>query len=110
MHTFIIVIAVLAIALQALRIAVAFFGPSLKYRLGDAPGCPLDSPYFRSLVSALAQAELQLGNRVEVIENGENFYPAELAATLYRRLGIDTNTDPRIRPFIGTAGPVAALV
>jgi hypothetical protein len=37
-------------------------------------------------------------------------YPAELAATLYRLLGIDTNTDPRVRPFIGAAGPVAALV
>jgi len=37
-------------------------------------------------------------------------YPAELAATLYRRLGIDTNTDPRIRPFIGSAAPVPALV
>ncbi len=36
--------------------------------------------------------------------------PAELAATLYRLLGIDTNTDPRIRPFIGNAAPVAALV
>jgi uncharacterized protein (DUF1501 family) len=36
--------------------------------------------------------------------------PAELAATLYRVLGIDTNTDPRIRPFIGNAAPVAALV
>ena len=37
-------------------------------------------------------------------------YPAELAATIYRRLGIDTNTDPRIRPFIGSSAPVAALV
>jgi uncharacterized protein (DUF1501 family) len=37
-------------------------------------------------------------------------YPAELAATVYRLLGIDTNTDPRIRPFIGSAAPVAALV
>jgi hypothetical protein len=37
-------------------------------------------------------------------------YPAELAATLYRLLGININTDPRIRPFIGTAAPVAALV
>jgi hypothetical protein len=36
--------------------------------------------------------------------------PAELAATLYRLLGIDTNTDLRIRPFIGGAAPVAALV
>jgi hypothetical protein len=37
-------------------------------------------------------------------------YPGELAATIYRRLGIDTNTDVRIRPFIGSAAPVAALV
>ena len=37
-------------------------------------------------------------------------YPAEFAATLYRRLGINTNTDPRIRPFIGSSAPVPALV
>ncbi len=37
-------------------------------------------------------------------------YPQELAATLYRLLGIDTNTDPCIRPFIGSAAPVPALV
>ncbi len=36
--------------------------------------------------------------------------PGELAATLYKLLGIDTNTDPRVRPFIGTSAPVAALV
>jgi hypothetical protein len=36
--------------------------------------------------------------------------PAQLAATLYRLLGIDTNTDVRVRPFLGDAAPVAALV
>jgi len=36
--------------------------------------------------------------------------PAELGATIYRLLGIDTNTDPRIRPFIGSAAPVNALI
>ena len=36
--------------------------------------------------------------------------PPEFAATLYRLLGIDTNTDPRIRPFIGSSAPVAGLV
>jgi len=36
--------------------------------------------------------------------------PPELAATLYRHLGIDTNTDVRIRPFIGNAAPVAGLI
>ena len=37
-------------------------------------------------------------------------YPLELAATIYRRLGIDTNTDVRVRPFIGNSGPIAALI
>jgi hypothetical protein len=36
--------------------------------------------------------------------------PGELAATLYRLLGVNTSTDPRIRPFIGSAAPVPALV
>lgn len=36
--------------------------------------------------------------------------PPEFAATLYRLLGLDTNTDPRIRPFIQNALPVAELV
>jgi uncharacterized protein (DUF1501 family) len=35
--------------------------------------------------------------------------PAELAATLYRLLGLDTNTDPRVRPFIGSATAVGEL-
>jgi hypothetical protein len=37
-------------------------------------------------------------------------YPQEFAATIYRRLGIETNLDVRIRPFIGAAAPVPALV
>jgi uncharacterized protein (DUF1501 family) len=36
--------------------------------------------------------------------------PPELAATVYRLMGINTNLDPRVRPFIGTASPVAELV
>jgi hypothetical protein len=36
--------------------------------------------------------------------------PPELAATIYRRLGIDTNTDVRVKPFIQGASPVADLV
>jgi hypothetical protein len=34
----------------------------------------------------------------------------ELAATLYRLLGINTNTDLRIRPFVGETAPVAELI
>jgi hypothetical protein len=34
----------------------------------------------------------------------------EFAATIYRLLGVNTNLDPRVRPFIGDAGPVAELI
>jgi hypothetical protein len=34
----------------------------------------------------------------------------EFAATIYRLLGINTNTNPLIRPFIGDAAPVAELI
>ncbi len=36
--------------------------------------------------------------------------PPEFAATIYRLMGINTNLDPRVRPFIGTASPVADLM
>lgn len=36
--------------------------------------------------------------------------PMDLAATIYSRMGINTNTDPRVRPFIGSARPVESLV
>ena len=29
---------------------------------------------------------------------------------MYRRMGIDTNTDVRVKPFLRDAAPVAALV
>jgi hypothetical protein len=35
---------------------------------------------------------------------------AALATTINRLLGIDTRTDPRIRPFIGPALAVSELV
>jgi uncharacterized protein (DUF1501 family) len=34
----------------------------------------------------------------------------DLAATVYRLMGINTNTDLRIRPFIGEAVPMAELI
>jgi hypothetical protein len=34
----------------------------------------------------------------------------ELAATIYRLMGINTNVDLRIRPFIGEAAPMAELI
>jgi hypothetical protein len=57
------------------------------------------------------------GGTVVGASDNQGAYPAigrvtvpELAATLYRLLGINTNADLRIRPFIGEAAPVAELI
>jgi hypothetical protein len=57
------------------------------------------------------------GGAVVGSSDGHGGYPAnrpvtvpELAATLYRLLGVETNTDPRVRPFIGDAGVVSELI
>jgi hypothetical protein len=57
------------------------------------------------------------GGAVVGASDNQGAYPADrpvtvpqLAATLYRLLGINTNTDPRIRPYIGEAAPVAELI
>jgi hypothetical protein len=57
------------------------------------------------------------GGAVVGASDNHGAYPAvrpvrvpELAATLYRLMGINTNIDPRIRPFIGDAAPVAELL
>jgi hypothetical protein len=57
------------------------------------------------------------GGTVVGASDGHGGYPTnrpvsvpELAATIYRLMGIDTNADQRIRPFIGNAAPVAELL
>src|SRR5438132_1534098 len=54
------------------------------------------------------------GGAVIGTSDNHGAYPAtrpvnvtELAATVYRLMGINTNTDLRIRPFLGDAAPMA---
>lgn len=78
MHTFFLVIAVIAIALQGLSLYIALFGPDLAYNVDEPPAAPLESPEFCSLLDFLTEAKLLYGNRVEVLTDGDCFYPAEL--------------------------------
>ncbi len=57
------------------------------------------------------------GGLVVGASDNQGGYPAfrpvqvpELAATIYRLMGINTNTDLRIRPFIGEAAPMPELI
>jgi cardiolipin synthase len=79
-HTLVLVIGVIAVALQGLSLYLAFFGPDLPYCVNEAADAPLDSPRFCSLMAFLTEAKLLEGNRVEVLTDGPCFYEAELAA------------------------------
>jgi uncharacterized protein (DUF1501 family) len=72
--------------------------------------------HWRNCFSVLLAGGGVPGGTVVGASDNSGAYPIrpvsvpELAATLYRLLGVNTNTDLRIRPFIGEAAPVAELV
>jgi cardiolipin synthase A/B len=74
------VIAILAIAAQALLLFLALFEPTLRYRISQPPNEPLDSERFLNLLSTLADSAIHRHTSVEVLTNGEVFYEAELEA------------------------------
>ena len=89
MHTTVLFIAVIAIALQILNIYLAFFGPDLPYVIQQPLDLPLNDPRFCSLLAFLTEAKLLHGNRVEVLTNGECFYRVELAAIKAAQKSVD---------------------
>ncbi len=78
-----------AILFLTLMLVLALFEPALPYRIGRAPADPPESAAFRRTLSALAGAPLVGGNRVEVLTNGEAFYPAELEAIAQARHSVN---------------------
>lgn len=80
MHTAFLVVACIAIPIQTLILYLAFFGPELPYRIRKRISAALDSDGFMGDFSALADAQIQPDNAVEVLTNGDKFYEAELAA------------------------------
>ncbi len=80
MHTALTVFSFIGFALLALYLYVALFAPGLAYRIKPQPKLRMNSDYFQSLLAALTQSELLSGNKIEVLTNGGQFYPAELEA------------------------------
>jgi len=75
-----VVIAVIAIILQALTLLLALFEPGLAYKTLAAPPEGLDSNDFVRVLGILCGAEVHPDTRVQVLANGEVFYEAELDA------------------------------
>src|SRR5579884_2957124 len=80
MYTAFLVLAIIAIAIQTLILLNALFGPGLAYRIDRRPEHPIDSPEFADLLGTLTDAHLRPDNLVEVLANGELFFPAILEA------------------------------
>jgi cardiolipin synthase A/B len=66
--------------LLILLVALAFFEPSLPYRIEQPPGPPLDSEEFARILGTLADSQPHRDTQVDVLTNGETFYEEELSA------------------------------
>jgi cardiolipin synthase len=77
---FFTVIALTAIALQSYLLFLFFFEPGLPYTVWQSPSAA--SREFRHLLEALLGARLYCSSRIEVLANGNAFYPSELNAIL----------------------------
>lgn len=80
MYIALLIIAAVAIALEALRLYLSLFGDGIPYIVNHRTDLPVDSLEFRNLAAFLSEAKLLHGNEIEVLTNGPCFYQAELAA------------------------------
>jgi cardiolipin synthase len=80
------VVSILAIAIFML---VGLFAPGLRYSLVAPPQGPVDAPAFSNELESLVSSKITRHNKIEVLENGENFYQAELDAMRQARRSIN---------------------
>jgi cardiolipin synthase A/B len=79
-ETFLLALAVAAIAFPLLLLLVALFEPTLPYRILQAPRPALNSQEFARVLGTLADSEPHPDTQVDVLTNGDTFYEAELQA------------------------------
>jgi cardiolipin synthase len=79
-HEFLRVISLIAILAIAALFLAGLFAPGLRYSLATRPLAPLNSPVFLNELESLVNSKITRNNQLEVMENGENFYAAELDA------------------------------
>jgi cardiolipin synthase len=73
------ILAILALASLGFLLVLVLFEPGLRYRINPRR-IAIDSPEFLRLLGALCDAEVRACDPVEVLNDGSNFYAAELTA------------------------------
>jgi cardiolipin synthase len=79
-------IAILAICILVL---VGLFAPGLRYSLVNPVAVPIDSAAFLNELEPLVNSKITQNNQIEVIENGDHFYDAQLDAMRQARHSIN---------------------
>lgn len=88
-HEALRIIALIAILAFASLILAGLFAPGLKYSLATTPKYSVDAPQFLDEIEPLVNSKLTRNNSIEVLENGENFYAAELDAMQHAQHSIN---------------------
>jgi cardiolipin synthase len=74
------ILAVVAILAICVMVLVGLFAPGLRYSLVNPIAVPIDSAAFLNELEPLVNSKITRNNQIEVIENGDHFYEAELDA------------------------------
>src|SRR5690348_11055087 len=82
------IFAIVCVAVVIFLVVLILFEPGLKYAICPRP-VPLESEEFLRLMGALCDAQVHGCTRIEPLENGEAFYPAELEAIAAARQSIN---------------------
>jgi cardiolipin synthase len=72
------IVSIISISILSFLLFLALFEPSLRYRVSEPPSAPLDSEKFLNILATLADSGVYCGTTVDVLTNGEVFYPAVL--------------------------------
>jgi cardiolipin synthase len=83
------IISLAAIVALGILILAGLFAPGLKYSLTAPPRADVHSLEFLNELEPLVNSKITRNNQLEVIENGENFYAAELDAMRRAQRSID---------------------
>ena len=83
-------IAIIAILVFVAWFLVFLFQPEPEYKLSDdGSGVPIGTDNYMRMMQALADAQWDGHSSVEVLANGENYYPAELDAIRHAKKSIN---------------------
>ncbi|MGE5736167.1 MAG: hypothetical protein ACM34E_13825, partial [Acidobacteriota bacterium] len=72
------IIAVISIMAIVSLILIGLFAPGLEYSLSPPPAVAIQTQTFLNELEPLVNSKVTRNNQIQVIENGDNFYQAEL--------------------------------